>query len=49
MVFMIESRYPLQVTPAAFEAPERQRDYQDCWKGFVKRFSGSSVGVPSAR
>jgi homogentisate 1,2-dioxygenase len=38
IVFMIESRYPLQVTPEAMAAPELQHDYQDCWQGFKRRF-----------
>jgi homogentisate 1,2-dioxygenase len=41
LVFMIESRYPLQLTAAALDAPERQLDYTDGWKGFIKRFSKS--------
>ena len=41
IVFMIESRFALQVTPAAFDAPERQTDYQACWQGFSKRFDPS--------
>jgi homogentisate 1,2-dioxygenase len=40
LVFMIESRHPLQVTDAALSAPEFQRDYQDHWQGFVRRFGG---------
>jgi homogentisate 1,2-dioxygenase len=40
LVFMIESRHPLQVTDAAQSAPEFQRDYQDHWQGFVRRFGG---------
>lgn len=35
---MIESRYPLHVTAAAFAAPERQVNYTDSWKGLDKRF-----------
>jgi homogentisate 1,2-dioxygenase len=42
LVFMIESRYPLQVTSAALAAPERQIDYTDGWKGYNKRFSKST-------
>jgi homogentisate 1,2-dioxygenase len=47
MVFMIESRYPMQVTAAALEAPERQREYRECWEGFVKRFPGDKGSAPS--
>jgi homogentisate 1,2-dioxygenase len=39
IVFMIESRYPLHVTAAAFEAPERQLNYTDGWKGFRNQFT----------
>jgi homogentisate 1,2-dioxygenase len=42
VVFMIESRYPLHVTEAGFAAPERQVDYTDSWKGFVKQFKKPS-------
>jgi homogentisate 1,2-dioxygenase len=38
LVFMIESRRPLQVADAALAAPEFQRDYQDHWQGFIRRF-----------
>jgi homogentisate 1,2-dioxygenase len=38
LVFMIESRQPLQVTDMALSAPEFQRDYRDHWQGFVRRF-----------
>jgi homogentisate 1,2-dioxygenase len=49
LVFMFESRFPLQVTAAAFETPERQRDYRECWSGFVKRFPGSDrAGIAKA-
>jgi homogentisate 1,2-dioxygenase len=40
LVFMIESRQPLQVTELALSAPEFQRDYTDHWQGFVRRFGG---------
>jgi homogentisate 1,2-dioxygenase len=42
IVFMIESRYPLQVTAAGFDAPERQTDYVGSWRTFKKRFKGAS-------
>jgi homogentisate 1,2-dioxygenase len=38
LVFMIESRFPLQVTPEAFDAPERELDYASGWRGFKKRY-----------
>jgi homogentisate 1,2-dioxygenase len=38
IVFMIESRQPFQVSDFALSAPEFQRDYQDHWKGFTRRF-----------
>jgi homogentisate 1,2-dioxygenase len=39
LVFMIESRFPLQVTPWAFDAPERERNYTDAWQGYQKSFN----------
>jgi homogentisate 1,2-dioxygenase len=38
IVFMIESRQPFQVSDFALSAPEFQRDYQDHWRGFTRRF-----------
>lgn len=40
LVIMIESRYPMSVTQQAIDAPEREKDYIDCWGGFRKRFPG---------
>lgn len=39
IVFMIESRFPLQVTPEAMAVPELQENYADCWQGFQRRFT----------
>lgn len=38
LVFMFETRYPLELTSAAFDSEARQRDYPSCWDGFRKRF-----------
>jgi len=38
LVFMIETRYPMSVTEAALNGPERQRGYIDCWGDFAKKF-----------
>ena len=43
LVFMIETRYPLQVTAAALDSPERERDYARSWNGFKKRFTKSGA------
>jgi homogentisate 1,2-dioxygenase len=40
MVFMIESRFAMEVTPFALHAPERQFDYAQIWRGFPKNFTG---------
>jgi homogentisate 1,2-dioxygenase len=39
LVFMLETRYPLQVTTAALESPARERDYAQGWAGFKKQFT----------
>lgn len=41
MVFMIESRFPMEVTKFAMDAPERQLDYAKIWRGFTKSFSAT--------
>ena len=41
MAFMFESRYVIQPTLYAVEAPERQRNYVHCWSTIPKQFSGS--------
>jgi len=40
LAFMFESRYVIRPSRAALESPQRQRDYQDCWQGLAKRFTG---------
>jgi homogentisate 1,2-dioxygenase len=40
MAFMFETRYLLQPTRFAMEAPELQHDYSQCWRGLKKHFSG---------
>ena len=42
MAFMFETRYLLQPTRFAMEAPEFQRDYSRCWQGLKKHFPGNS-------
>ena len=38
LAFMFESRYLIRPTRLALEAPQRQRDYQDCWRGLAKHY-----------
>ncbi len=38
LAFMFESRYLIQPTRRALEAPELQSDYRDCWQGLKKNF-----------
>ena len=40
MAFMFETRLPLRPTQQALDAPQRQRDYIDCWSGLKKHFDG---------
>lgn len=40
LAFMFESRYVIEPTRQALEAPQRQRDYADCWRGLKKNFNG---------
>jgi len=40
LAFMFESRHVIQVTSYALNAPQRQRDYQECWKGLRRGFTG---------
>jgi homogentisate 1,2-dioxygenase len=40
LAFMFESRYVIRPTRYALEAPQVQKDYQDCWQGLPKRFTG---------
>ena len=39
MAFMFETRAVIHPTAQAMAAPERQRDYQDCWKGLRRNFN----------
>jgi homogentisate 1,2-dioxygenase len=38
MVFMLETRFPLQMTTGAMAAPQRQLNCSDGWSGFTRRF-----------
>jgi homogentisate 1,2-dioxygenase len=38
MAFMFETRAVIRPTAQAIDSPERQRDYQDCWRGLARRF-----------
>ena len=38
MALMFETRYPLQTTDYALNAPHRQSGYVDCWKGLRRHF-----------
>ncbi|MEO8779440.1 MAG: homogentisate 1,2-dioxygenase [Rhodanobacter sp.] len=38
MAFMFETRKVIRPTRQALDAPQRQRDYQDCWQGLRKHF-----------
>ncbi len=42
LAFMFESRYVIAPTKYALETPARQTDYQDCWQGIQKHFTGKS-------
>ncbi|MBV9496977.1 MAG: homogentisate 1,2-dioxygenase [Acidobacteria bacterium] len=39
LAFMFESRFVLRPTQFALDAPQRQRDYWQCWQDLQKRFS----------
>lgn len=39
LAFMFESRYAFVPTAHAMASPQRQDDYQDCWKGLGPRFN----------
>jgi homogentisate 1,2-dioxygenase len=41
LLFAFETRYPLQLTEFAMDAPELQSEYRNCWRGFQKRFPNS--------
>jgi homogentisate 1,2-dioxygenase len=38
MAFMFETRHVIHPTRQALESTQRQRDYQECWKGLQKHF-----------
>jgi homogentisate 1,2-dioxygenase len=40
LAFMFETRFVLQPTRLAMEAPQLQRDYWKCWQGLRKNFDG---------
>ena len=40
LAFMFEARRVFRPTRFALEAPQRQRNYQDCWKTLKKHFDG---------
>ncbi len=41
MMFMLETRYPLEFAPLAMEATFRQTTASQVWSGFQKRFPKS--------
>jgi homogentisate 1,2-dioxygenase len=41
MAFMFETRRVIHPTRQALDAPQRQRDYQQCWQGLAKHFDPS--------
>jgi homogentisate 1,2-dioxygenase len=41
MAFMFETRCVIHPTKQALDAPQRQRDYQQCWDGLQKHFDPS--------
>lgn len=41
MAFMFETRCVIHPTKQALDAPQRQRDYQQCWRGLAKHFDPS--------
>lgn len=43
MAFMFESRAVLRPTQQALEAPQRQKDYQQCWQGLARHFDGGKA------
>jgi homogentisate 1,2-dioxygenase len=40
LAFMFESRYVIQPTRFALEAPQLQKDYASCWRDLSKHFTG---------
>jgi homogentisate 1,2-dioxygenase len=41
LAFMFESRYLIHPTPQALAAPQLQPDYQACWQGLDRHFTGT--------
>ena len=41
MAFMFESRAVIRPTPQALDAAQLQPDYQACWQGLAKHFTGT--------
>lgn len=44
MAFMFETRAVIRPTQQALDAPERQRDYQQCWAGLTSHFDPAARG-----
>ena len=42
LAFMLESNAHWQVTQSAFQSPQRQQDYLDCWQGLQSHFKKHS-------
>jgi homogentisate 1,2-dioxygenase len=40
LAFMFEARFPIRPTRFALESPALQRDYDMCWRGLPKMFTG---------
>ena len=40
LAFMFESCFMLKVAPGALNGTHRQTDYNDCWQGIKKNFTG---------
>ncbi|MBI2969282.1 MAG: homogentisate 1,2-dioxygenase [Gammaproteobacteria bacterium] len=43
MAFMFESRYVIQPTSFALDAPQRQKNYVACWRGLKKHFKKGQI------
>jgi len=41
LAFMFESRYLIHPTPQALASPQLQPDYQACWQGLARHFTGT--------
>ncbi|NNF15519.1 MAG: homogentisate 1,2-dioxygenase [Gammaproteobacteria bacterium] len=44
MAFMFESRYLIEPTPFAMEAPQLQNNYLECWRGLRKNYKPPAAG-----